>query len=327
MKFLWSILIISLFIACNNGSKTLPSSSGRNGEILLVIDTVQIKGLVGKALDQYFGEFQLGLPQNEAKYKLIPIPPHAFSHLFMLSKNILLISKGTDKKAGVITENDKWARDQFYMEISGGSWEEIAAIIQKNNGRLVAKFEYEEEKRMQLELKANLNKELQDKLVKEHGLSMDIPNSYVSVIDTSNFIWLRKDKTVGPDKHEIIQSIMVYQFEYNSDSTFTSHYLCLKRDSVTKLFIHGSAENSFMKVYHNYAPYCSEKNFHNNYLFEMRGLWNMQNDFMGGPFLNYTIVDQSRNRVICVDGFVYAPKFDKISFVKELEAIMKTLKF
>ena len=45
---------------------------------------------------------------------------------------------------------------------------------------------------------------------------------------------------------------------------------------------------------------------------ELRGFWDVKNDFMGGPFVSYTTVDTATNRVFTLDCYVYAP--DLISF-------------
>ena len=53
----------------------------------------------------------------------------------------------------------------------------------------------------------------------------------------------------------------------------------------------------------------------------------MKNDFMGGPFVHYAIVDTNRNEIIHLDGFVYAPKFNKREYLRELEALIRTVSF
>ena len=45
---------------------------------------------------------------------------------------------------------------------------------------------------------------------------------------------------------------------------------------------------------------------------------------MGGPFLSYTLVDESRSRTITIDSYVYAPKDSKKILVKQLESIAYT---
>ncbi|MCB0408861.1 MAG: DUF4837 family protein [Flavobacteriales bacterium] len=55
-------------------------------------------------------------------------------------------------------------------------------------------------------------------------------------------------------------------------------------------------------------------------------MWYVKGDFMGGPFINYTFVDEKRNKVISIDGYVYAPRFDKREYLRELEALIRSIK-
>ena len=65
---------------------------------------------------------------------------------------------------------------------------------------------------------------------------------------------------------------------------------------------------------------------HNNYAMEMRGLWIMRNDCMGGPYVSHHRVDTENNRVIVVEGFVYAPEKMKRGLIRRLEGSLYTLK-
>jgi hypothetical protein len=47
---------------------------------------------------------------------------------------------------------------------------------------------------------------------------------------------------------------------------------------------------------------------------------------MAGPFLNYSVVDKKKNRIIVFEGFTYAPSVNKRAFLFELEAIAKSMK-
>ena len=40
---------------------------------------------------------------------------------------------------------------------------------------------------------------------------------------------------------------------------------------------------------------------------QTRGLWRTENDFMGGPFINYTVYDDKSDIVYGIDGFVLFP--------------------
>jgi hypothetical protein len=59
----------------------------------------------------------------------------------------------------------------------------------------------------------------------------------------------------------------------------------------------------------------------------MRGLWKLEGDFMGGPFYSMTFLDERTGNLVTIDGFAYAPYFDKREYIREVEAIIKTLKF
>jgi hypothetical protein len=39
------------------------------------------------------------------------------------------------------------------------------------------------------------------------------------------------------------------------------------------------------------------------------------------------MVDEQRNRVITIDGYVYAPKFDKREYLRQLQALALTVSF
>ena len=65
---------------------------------------------------------------------------------------------------------------------------------------------------------------------------------------------------------------------------------------------------------------------HGHYVQEARGFWEMTKDVMGGPFVAHSQVDTVNNRVIVVEGFVYAPDKMKRTMMRRLEAALYTLR-
>ena len=47
---------------------------------------------------------------------------------------------------------------------------------------------------------------------------------------------------------------------------------------------------------------------------------------MGGPFVSHARVDERNNRVVVVEGFVYAPETDKRNFIRRVESALYTLR-
>ena len=62
----------------------------------------------------------------------------------------------------------------------------------------------------------------------------------------------------------------------------------------------------------------------NKYTFNVKGLWRVENDKMGGPFTSISTVSQDGQKVITIEGYVYAPNFSKRTLLTELEAYMSS---
>ena len=60
---------------------------------------------------------------------------------------------------------------------------------------------------------------------------------------------------------------------------------------------------------------------------KQKGTWELKNDFMSGPFINYTIIDRANKRILVLEGFCYDPSKEKRDLMFELEAIIKSIEF
>jgi hypothetical protein len=123
------------------------------------------------------------------------------------------------------------------------------------------------------------------------------------------------------------QGILIYCFDYTDTNSFNLENIIAKRNEITKKYIPGPTDDSYMQVSEEVIlPVAKQINFNDQFAVETRGLWKVEGDFMGGPFLSYTLIDELRNRVITIDGYVYAPKDKKRNLLLQLEAILHTLK-
>ena len=52
----------------------------------------------------------------------------------------------------------------------------------------------------------------------------------------------------------------------------------------------------------------------------------MKGDMMGGPFVSHARLDEKNNRVVVVEGFVFAPETDKRNFIRRVESALYTLR-
>jgi len=93
-----------------------------------------------------------------------------------------------------------------------------------------------------------------------------------------------------------------------------------------KKYVGGENPGSYMSTELQVLPTFRSFKLNGTYTAELRGLWKVEGDFMGGPFISISQLDESKNRVVTVEGFVYAPKYNKRNYVRQLEAILYSLK-
>jgi hypothetical protein len=136
-----------------------------------------------------------------------------------------------------------------------------------------------------------------------------------------DFSWVRYETP------EISQGILIYTFPYTSDSAFTLNYLLNKRDSFLRVNVPGPTKGSYM-ITERRVPVVFQVTRHNgNYAADLRGLWTVENDFMGGPFIMLAELDVSQQRVVVADGYVYAPSKNKRNLTRQVEAMVYSLTF
>ena len=119
-------------------------------------------------------------------------------------------------------------------------------------------------------------------------------------------------------------NICMYTYPYEGPQTFNKQYVLAKRDSVMKANIPGSKPHMYMAT-DTMCTFVRPITVRGQYAMEIRGLWEMENDGMGGPFVSHSRVDTAKNEVVVVEGFVYAPEKMKRGLIRRVEGSLYTL--
>ncbi len=309
--------LLFLSVSCNNdNTKTLPGSSGKTHNILLIMDNDDWKGALGDVIRKNFAVEFSDLPQSEPLFSLQQASPDLFSGIFKVYRDIIIIKKGED--TGVKFYYDKYAEPQLIVVIEGKNNDELKRLIDKNAGEIILKF-----RKFEIEnLQKRHRKSLRDSrdVEKELGIEIEIPDFFALVDHQKNFFWFRRDLKNGE------QDILLYSVPLKDKKDEKGERVIYYRDSVGKKFIPGPLDNTYMKTETNISPTQIVTLINHKKAIETRGLWNMKNDYMGGPYLNYSIIDKKNKRMIVGEGFIYAPAIDKRDYMVQLEAILKTIK-
>ncbi|MEE2616760.1 MAG: DUF4837 family protein [Bacteroidota bacterium] len=310
------ILIAALlFISCNDGTKIVLASSGNLNEISIVVEDQLWEGSIGKALTNILSKPIYGLPQQEPLFKLRQIPPRVFSGFVTKSRTIIIIENNKQKHTRLLL--NKYASPQTVIVVSGMTSGEIIEELKKHSKKIINKIKEAEIKEKQRRIRKSLS--ISQALDSIFKIKLDYPSIYrVAAVDR-NFVWLRKDTKSGS------VNLSVFQTPLKTNRLNTEKIIII-RDSVSKQKIPGPTKETYMSTETQYKPVLVPTKIRKHKGLEVRGLWEVKKQFMGGPFINFSVVDSINNRILFFDGFVYSPGTEKASYIFEIEAIIKSLK-
>jgi len=321
MRKLIGILIIAvLFISCNDKSKNqriLFDSEGRINDISVVIDNENWKGRLGEAIRNILTEPVYGLPQDEPIFNINQIPPQVFTDFITRTRTVLKIEMG--KKAGMVIRDNVYAKPQKVIVITGKTKDEIITILNENSAKIIETFRKIELAERQNQMRKALynSKVITEKLV----VSIEFPNAYRIAKEDDDFFWIRRDIRTGT------LNLMLYELPYGAIKKTDSvvNKIVAIRDSIGQKYIEGPVEGSYMSTEMAYTPFHGETILDNKPTLETKGMWQVKNAFMAGPYINYAIEDKLNKRWIVAEGFAFAPSVEKRDYMFELEAIIKTI--
>lgn len=294
--------------------------TGRAGEVFVVLGKDPWKGRTGELIRDVLAQPQSSLPQVEPMFNLTNVPPEAFVNVFKNGRNVLNVKlSSTFSSSKIEFANDTWAYPQAVVNILATSNEEFERIFKENSGKIISFFLKAEKDRLKSAYKAACEKAIYNNLLEKFNVVLYAPKGFKEAMSDSNFYWMRYDTP------QITQNIFVYTYPYESDSTFTEKYLLEKRNQFTKKYVQGQLKNTYMTTEMELPRDFHIFKYDGNYASEVRGLWYLENDFMGGPFVSISVLDAANQRVVTVEGNVYAPKDDKRNYLRQVEAIVYSL--
>lgn len=315
-----TMLVMLASTSCGDGkSMVTPISSGRPYEVLVVADD-KCWMSPDSALFHVLDTDVPGLPQSERSFRISRVRPEYFERAMRIFRNIIIV----DIQPSVYTQTKfKYTRDaysspQMIMTIQSSSQEDFADYVSKHGNVIVDFF-----------TRAEMNRQIK-LLEKEHS-------SLVSARVGSQFdcdIWMPEDLTSYKTGQDFLWAsnnlndlnFVMYSYPFRDNRTFTKEFFIHKRDSVMAINIPGAREGMYMETADSSLVSVKNIAVQGDYAFEVRGLWEMKNDAMGGPFVSHVRVDRANARVIVVEGFVYNPSKLKRDPMRKLEAALYTLK-
>jgi len=325
-KLIILIVIVAGLFSCNqkNQKKLLPTSVGRFNELMVVVNHQEWEGKVGIALKKVIVSNVIGLPQPEPQFSITQIPHNGFNGFLKHNRNILSIEKSDT--ASVAITYDVYAKPQIYVHVKGPDQKSIITTIKENSTRLITVFKEHDLAMVGNRLGKHVYKPEAISFFNEQGISFIAPSDYSIISDVSDFVWLRK--RVEHYGHNVNGSLNVVAYSIPLEVTFESikDSIVSIRDSIGKRYIPGAKEGSYLITEAAYTPHIFDAKLDGKDAYKVNGKWEVYKDFMAGPFVSYVVHDPKNNRLVVVEGIVYAPIIAKRDFIFELEAIISSLK-
>lgn len=322
VSYFFSLTFAALSLAsCSKDGKSLitPVSSGRPYEVMVVADD-RCWMSPDSALYHVLDTDVPGLPQAERSFRISRIRPAHFDRTMRLFRNIIMVDINPEKYTQVRFKytRDAYASPQMIMTIQAPSQVEFADYVSKN-GQVIIDFFTRAEMNRQVKLFEKKHSPMVSaKVGSLFGCDIWMPSEMESSKEGKNFFWASTNLND--------MNFVMYAYPFRSNDTFTKEYFIHKRDSVMKVNLPGYKEGVFMQTADSALVEVRDLNLHGDYVFEARGLWEMNGDAMGGPFVSIVRVDRQSANVIVAECFVYNPGKLKRDQMRKLNAALYTLR-
>jgi hypothetical protein len=314
---------LSLFSCKKGGIKGIKVdnfSNGKAGEVILVLDQKYASEETLNYIKEVLTQPQPALNQIEPMFNLLHFENKDFTSHFQRHRNIIQFDINPNYASNTFgIETNVWSSPQIHIYFRGNDMNSLMLFFIENENDIIKALYDNDLKRIQYYASSNNDPFIEKKIKEKFDIRITIPGTYDVAREEDDFMWLRF-KTVRNDRF-----IIIYKTRGND---LSKQGLINARNEITKAYIPGAIKDAY-PVVAEVQPFPLYKD---NVTVgaitgaELRGLWECVGDKMGGPFYNFSVLDKTNENVISVDGFVYAPEEEKRDYLREVEAIVKSVK-
>lgn len=321
--FLYIICVVLLIVSCTSGKgegKKVVTAKVQSApyELLVVADKDWLKSETGQRLVETVEAPIEGLPQVEPNFRVTYINPYAFNGTFRTYANVVVAE--VDKKhaePALLMQKNVYAQPQVVLYLYAPDNAAFVQCLEKNHQAILGILNENEFARERALLKKHHSGVVTTQAKKQFGVSLLVPRDIDDLKTGKGFLW------ASASKLEFRQNVCLYTLPLQD---MTAERFVELRDSVMKVNIPGGRDDQWMET-DSRTVVTDVVSFEGKSVTAVRGLWDMRNDAMGGPFVSYLYTDTLNSRVLVAEGFVFAPEEKKRPIVRQLEAALQTLSF
>lgn len=319
----WVLMAGCLLASCNGlqGIGSVPASSGRPYELLVVAEKGVWNAPAGQAVRRMLEADVPGLPQAEPSFRVMHAAPEDFDAVLRLVRNILVVEVDKDKhpQASFRFAKDAYASPQVIGYLGAPDEASLQAWVEKRQQSVARLFLRTERARAVQGLKESHSAGVLTQAREMFGCEVWVPAALKASKTGKDFLWVSTNAATDD------RNFVMYSFPYASADVFTKAGFVHKRDSVMAVNIPGACPGMHMAT-DSLMTDVRRLRVRGTEVLEARGLWRMEGDFMGGPYVAHARLDTAQGRVVVAEVFVYAPGRPKRNLLRALEASLYTLR-
>ena len=306
--------------ACDAFQKLLTTDTntaqGAPYELILAVDQPQWQGALGDTLRSVLCAPVEYLPQQEPVFDVMRVTPDGFKDMITRHRNIMkVIVNPSLGETSAFVQHDVTAQPQLVVTLQGPSDQSLTDYVSENRHELVLAFEQAERDRA-LAVNSRFDAPNVEQDIRAiFDFEMNVPTGYFTANKTEDFLWARKEYPKAS------QGFMIYSYPYEGKQSLSAEALTEARNRFAKL-IPGPRAGSYMTTAPLFTPTHRMFRMEGRLWCELRGFWDVEGDYMGGPFVSYSTIDTRTNRVVTLDCYIYSPDLHKRNFMRGVEHLI-----
>lgn len=321
---------------------------GKLNDLVVICEDNLWDGPLGDTIDYYYGAAYPILPQPEPMYDIrqFSLKKLEGEPLLRELRTYLIVANLKDEDAPVsrlvradlgeknyerarmdadfntMVGKDRWARGQLVIYVFSFSEDGLQKALTQNFSAISRRVRESEKPHLHKRLfVGGEDYTLRDKVMEKEGVAIKVPKGWFLALQNPDLTWLRMET----DKAS--SNILISRIPYTSELQLTKAGIKEIRNKLGRKYVSSRIPGSYMVINDEDLPmYTHVKSVNNRYTLEARGIWELENDYMGGPFISYLIHNPDKGELVFLDGFVYAPEEDKRNYMQYLEHILSEVK-
>ena len=334
-KTIFVVVTLLAVVGCDSfrsltGAKK--TAQGSPYEVLLVCDGYEWESQLGTELNALLETPVEMLNQTEPMFNVVRITARDFKHLLPSYRNILKVLCSPDiTETAILAQYDVVAAPQIVLTFQGPTIAAMCDYLKVNGASLLQVLEIAERNRT-IEYAKKQGAKALEKIVKEEfDIEMSISNGFLFRAESDDFLWASNEYPVAS------QGFFLYTHQFKGKASVTTEALVKARNEFAKR-IPGPSDGSYMTTvsripnieddgYVEFIPQRRVVKINGRDWIELRGFWEVAKDFMGGPYVSYTTLDERSGELLTLDCYVYSPKYGKRNFLRPLEHLVYGITF